>query len=85
MRGILESGKVSEDEVKALQEKEYSKRILNQSRPVLVKVGGEYDPVRYYKEPVRLFGSDYLICSQWAESEVKNDRPYLLKWISEHQ
>lgn len=85
VRDILESGKVSEDEVKALQEKEYSKKILNQSRPVLVKVDGEYDRTRYYKEPVKLFGVDYLICSQWAEGEAKNDRPYLLKWISEHQ
>jgi len=85
VRGILESGKVSEEEVEALQEKEYSKKILNQSRPVLVKAGGEFDRVRYYKEPIKIFGSEYLLCSQWAEGEGKNDRPYLLKWISEHQ
>ena len=84
MRSILESGKVSDKEVLNMQQKEYSKSVFNQSRPVLVKADGDFDHVRYYKDPVRIKGTDYMLCSQWAEGKIKNDRPCLLKWIEEH-
>ena len=84
VRSILESGKVSDEELLDMQQKEYSKNKFNQSRPVLVKAEAEYDRTRYYKDPVRIKGTDYLLCSQWAEGKTKNDRPYLLKWIEEH-
>ena len=84
MRSILESGKVSDEELLEMQKKEYSKTKFNQFRPVLVKADKEYDHVRYYKEPVIIKGTAYMLCSQWAEGKLKNDRPYLLEWIEEH-
>ena len=84
MRSILKSDKVSDEEIFEMQQKEYSKIKFNQSRPVLVKADEEYDHVRYYKEPVIVKGTAYMLCSQCAEGKIKNDRPYLLKWIEEH-
>ena len=84
VRSILESNKVSDEELLNMQQKEYSKNKFNQSRPVLVKADEEYDHVRYYKDPVKIKGIDYMLCSQWAEGKAKNDRPYLIKWIEEH-
>ena len=45
MRSILESGKVSDEEILEMQQKEYSKIKFNQSRSVLVKADEEYDVV----------------------------------------
>jgi len=84
VRSILESGKISDEELLNMQQKEYGKNKFNQTRPVLVRADEEYDRVRYYKDPVKIKGTDYMLCSQWAEGKTKNDRPYLLKWIEEH-
>jgi len=87
LRGILESGSVSEVEIMSMQDKEYSKKTFGIDFPLLVKMDGVYndlDRVRYYKDPVVINNETYLMCSQWAESPANNDRPYLVKWIEEH-
>ncbi len=83
-RKLLEEGKASVDEVYCMQQANYSKRMFDLQYPVLVKADGEYEDVRYYKNPLYIRGEKYLMCSQWFEVSTNNDRPYLLKWIEEH-
>lgn len=85
LRGILQAGGVSSDELKLMQEKEYSKRVFDLQYPVLVKAGAEYESVRYYSNPITIGGERYYLCSQWFETTANNDRPYLEKWIAQHQ
>lgn len=85
LRGILQAGGVSSDELKLMQEKEYSKRVFDLQYPVLVKAGLEYESVRYYSNPIAIGGERYYLCSQWFETSANNDRPYLEKWIAQHQ
>ena len=85
MRPILESGTISEDELRLLQDKDYCKKTLDLGFPLLVKADGEFDRVRYYKAPLTINGTKYMMCSQWAEGKANNDRPYLEKWITDHQ
>ena len=43
-----------------------------------------FDEVRYYADPLTIYGESYFLCSQWFEVSANNDRPYLLKWLEEH-
>lgn len=85
MRPILESGCLSDSEVQQLQSKAYCSETLNLNFPLLVRADAEYDTARYYKDPVRVNGIDYVMCSQWVERPDNNDRPYLMRWIREHR
>lgn len=84
MRPLLEKG-VSEEELKLLQDKEYCNKALGISFPLLVQKDAEYDKVRYYATPLSVNGNEYVLCSQWSESSVNNDRPLVEKWIREHE
>lgn len=81
VRAILESGRVSEREIEQLQDKEYCSRELSLSFPMLVRYSGDYERIRYYVKPVVVNGEEYVLCSQW----FKQDRPYIMKWIAEHE
>ena len=85
LKPILESGSVPDDEIERLQDKAYSKKAFDLNFPLLVRADSEYDGVRYYREPVRIKGTAYIMCSQWVERPDNNDRPYLMRWIREHQ
>ena len=85
MRPILESGRLPDSEVLQLQSQAYCNETLNLNFPLLVKADADYDRTRYYREPVRVNGVDYVMCSQWIERSDNNNRPYLMRWISEHQ
>lgn len=85
MRPILESGRLPDNEVLKLQNKSYCSETLNLNFPLLVKTDADYDKARYYSDPVHINGVDYVMCSQWVERPDNNDRPYLMKWIREHQ
>ena len=85
MKPILESGIIPDEEIIMLQDKDYCSRNLGISFPLLVKDNVNYDRARYYKEPVIINSVKYAMCSQWAESKNNNDRPYLMKWIKDHQ
>ena len=84
MGRLLTEGYVSNEEIKQLQGKEYSKKVLGLNFPALVDVDGSYDAMRYYKAPLKIRGKSYRLCSQWSESKGNNDRPYLLAWIENH-
>ena len=85
LKNILESGAVSDEEIAALQTFEYSKKCFDLQFPLLVPYGNEFIKVRYYANPITIKGQKYYMCSQWFEVSTNNDRPYLVKWIEEHQ
>lgn len=85
LRGILQAGRIPSDELNLMQDKEYSKRVFDLQYPALVKAGDEYESSRYYSNPVVVQGERYYLCSQWFETPANNDRPYLEKWIAQHQ
>ena len=85
LRRILQDGSIPADELQLLQDKEYSKRVFDLQYPVLVKDGTDYESVRYYSTPIEIDKERYYLCSQWFETPANNDRPYLEKWISQHQ
>ena len=85
LRKLLQSDAVSADEIERMQTASYSKAAFDLQYPLLVRQDGDYNRVRYYKDPVSIRGVSYMICSQWYETPTNNDRPYLMKWIGEHQ
>ncbi len=67
-----------------MQQVEYSKKVFDLQYPLLVRADQEFDTVRYYVKPLIIRGVNYMMCSQWFETSVNNDRAYLLKWIEEN-
>ncbi|MEG2686875.1 MAG: hypothetical protein RR954_07135 [Christensenellaceae bacterium] len=86
LKKILEQGSVSEEEVKRMQTKEYSKENFDIQYPLLLPVQDIKDgrPARYYSTPITVHGNKYFLCSEWFEVPANNDRPYLLKWLALH-
>ena len=82
---LLEEGKASTEEIQSMQTADYSKQFFGLNYPLLVRLDSGYDPVRYYSKPLTIDGISYKLCSQWFETPANNDRPFLLKWIQEHQ
>ena len=81
-KNILQSGKISEHEIKQLMDMDYCKQIFRtrgNQFPVLATE--ERDRARYYKTPVQINGKTYYISSQWYEEQL----PYLKKWLSSHK
>ena len=86
LRAVLESDRLSMEEVELLQSKQYSKDTFDIQYPLLLKVKNTdgRSPLRYYSQPVTVQGEEYFLCSEWYEVPVNNDRPYLLKWLALH-
>lgn len=84
MRSVLESGNVSTEEIEQMQTSEYSKKVFDLQYPVLVDVNSDFEKNRYYSKQIRINDKEYYLCSQWFEVKNNNDRPFLLKWIEEH-
>lgn len=84
LRGALESGKASNEEVSMMLTKDYSKNIFGIDFPLLVLANEECDSVRYYAKPLLIRGIQYCLCSQWFEGSANNDRPLLLAWLETH-
>lgn len=85
LRRILEEGSISSEELANLQKTGYSKETFDLQYPLLVKHGTEFDRVRYYSQPLNINGELYYLCSQWFEVPANNDRPYLIRWINQHE
>lgn len=82
---MLEAGKATAEEVQFMQTAEYSKQLFGLNYPLLVKADEPHESVRYYAKPLLIDGVSYKMCSQWFETAANNDRPYLIKWIQNHQ
>jgi hypothetical protein len=86
LRNLLEDGMVSEEEVRLMQTKKYSKETFDIQYPLLMPSEGTNGrhPARYYSSPITVHGKKYFLCSEWFEVPANNDRPYLLKWLDLH-
>ena len=84
LRELLESGCVSEEEVRQMQTEVYSKQVFDLNYPLLVALENPRERVRYYASPLTIRGKQYYLCSQWFEVPANNDRPYLLAWLQMH-
>ncbi len=83
-RRLLENDAASEEEISLMQTSEYSKQVFDLQFSVLVRKGTVYDTKRYYAKPLIINGAEYYLCSQWFETPTNNDRPFLLRWIEQH-
>lgn len=78
---ILNSDKTTDEDIKLLQDKDYSKETFDLQFPLLVEESNNFERIRYYSSPIIIKGKYYYLCSQWYETSANNDRPYLEKWI----
>jgi len=87
LRKILEDGKVSKEEIEKMQIKEYSKETFDIQFPLLQKAALSQgkSPARHYSAPLKIYGEEYYLCSEWYEVPANNDRPYLLNWLALHK
>ncbi|QLA16867.1 hypothetical protein [Desulfolutivibrio sulfoxidireducens] len=85
LRSMLEDGMASDEEIMKMQTTNYSKEVFHLNLPLLVVVTKPYERIRYYKKTLLIKGIEYALCSQWFETPANNDKPWLLKWISEHK
>lgn len=81
LREILESGKVSSDEITHMQTLEYSREHFGIGFPLLAKAGTDFDASRYYQKPLEIFGETYYMTSQWYEGS----REYIMRWIRKYK
>ena len=84
-RKLLESGAATDEEISLMQTVDYSKKTFDLQYPVLADADSDFDAVRYYVKPLTIDGKKYMLCSQWFETSANNDRPFLDKWIEEHE
>lgn len=84
-RKMLESGAATDEEVALMQIADYSKQTFDLQYPALVSMDADFDPNRYYKDPLTIAGKQYRMCSQWFETTANNDRPFLDHWIEGHE
>ena len=82
---ILASDKITDEEIKLLQDKYYSKETFDLQYPLLVHESENLEYNRYYSRLILIKGKYYYLCSQWFETPANNDRPYLEKWIMLHE
>lgn len=85
LKPMLEAGIATVEEIELMQTAEYIKSTFDLQYPLLVSTQADFDPVRYYSQPLYISGKEYKMCSQWFEVPANNDRPYLLKGIEEHR
>ncbi len=80
LRNVLStSSKVTDEDIKDLQDKAKSKQLFKIDYPVLDVMPAEKN--RYYKHPVDIKGKVYYLCSQWYD----HHRQALIKWINTHK
>lgn len=83
---MLCDGRASDEEIEAMQTAEYSKKYFDLQYPLLKIAEDAERPPHYYARPIKIKGKNYYLCCEWFEKQgANNDRPYLLKWISEHK
>lgn len=84
LRKALEDGKATEEEIRSMQTKDYSKKEFGINYPLLVLAGEKDKPARYYADALLIRNVKYYLCSEWYEISTNNDRPFLIKWLDLH-
>lgn len=82
---MLEAGYASEEEVRHMQTKEYSKSTFDIQYPLLVAADSDFNSARYYANPLWIRGKKYHMCNDWYERMYNDDRSYLLSWIDKRR
>lgn len=77
--------KATDLEIEWMQEFEYSKNNFGIQYPLLLKTKLSSAERHYYKDLFTINGDTYRLCCEWFETEANNDRPYVEKWIREHE
>lgn len=77
--------KATKEEIRLMQEVEYSKTTFGITYPLLVKTSQPFYRRNYYDNVVGIRGEQYHLCSQWFKTPANNNRPYVEIWIKEHQ
>jgi len=77
--------KATINEVMQMQNLEYSKSTFGIQYPLLLKTSSSVAEKHYYSELFTLYGETYRLCCEWFETATNNDRPYVEKWIQEHE
>ncbi len=73
---------IDRNEIERLLRKDYSKITFDLQFPFLAKENSaHYERIRYWKNPYRINGEIYFVCSQWYEVPANNDRPYYEEWL----
>ena len=85
LRPMLEKGMASDLEIQWMQDADYCKVNFGLQYPLLIKTNENKKEIRYYSQPLYINGERYRMCSEWFETPANNDRPFLEKWISEHE
>lgn len=84
LRALIESGAISEQELKDMQEVTYSKNNFHCNYPVLSKVRNDSNKSRYYAKPIQVRGEEFFLCNDWYEKPSNDDRPYVIEWLMAH-
>ncbi len=77
--------KATKQEISKMQELEYSKATFGIQYPLLLKTTSSVTEKHYYSELFTIYGETYRLCCEWYETASNNDRPYVEKWIKEHE
>ncbi len=77
--------KATKQEISKMQELEYSKATFGIQYPLLLKTTSSVVEKHYYSDLFTIYGETYRLCCEWYETEKNNDRPYVEKWIKEHE
>ncbi len=77
--------KATKQEISKMQELEYSKDTFGIQYPLLLKTTSSVAEKHYYSDLFTINGETYRLCCEWYEKEKNNDRPYVEKWIKEHE
>ncbi|MDE5898943.1 MAG: hypothetical protein K2H09_06745, partial [Treponemataceae bacterium] len=84
LRPLLESGKVSTDEIEKLKDAGYCKIVFGLFIPMLIPYCGK-TVYRYYSNPVSIHGKQYLLTNDWYEDVNRHNREPLLQWIAKYE
>ena len=77
--------KASVNEVLLMQDAEWSKTNFGIQYPLLLKTSSTVAEKHYYSDLFVIYGETYRLCCEWFETASNNDRPYVEKWIREHE
>ena len=77
--------KATKQEISKMQELEYSKATFGIQYPLLLKTTSSVTEKHYYSDLFMINGETYRLCCEWYETASNNDRPYVEKWIKEHE
>jgi hypothetical protein len=87
---VLENGDLDVEIIKFLQDKNYSKNTFDINYPIIKRIKSSLPTIeesidhlgrnRYYAKPLKIYGSYYLLTSQWYD----RNKTYLIKWLMNH-